>query len=658
MRLFGITLIVRLLQRGPFRIFRRSALPSLLALLSIASSACGLFASRSGLSSGYYLPLTVQLRLAPSVSAAQLTYRDACGETRILSLADPLATTLKRKTGLVFEKVVTDSSHGTPVDGYEDVGVGLLDLELAVTRKINRSYPATVAIGLDFAYSDPSGTVLYGKKLKSIGRGEVEVTDSSCEVRGLDRIAQEAIDAVTDGMATQLGTSTKIRDAAEARRAGIAAPTAIASAPPSPLAAPGGSGEADSAAAAAPAKAAPPAGSGEPAALIFRVIIRDENRNQILHTGETISLEVEVKNEGPGEAVGVEVLVQGTPELVEQIPAVLPVGTIAAGEVKRVSLDGKIGTVKEAMQAELLLGLRSRSPTDQLPSAKKFLVAMMPHTAPEAQAIPVDVDEIPKRMGKLKQPKAIGIAIGIGQFRDSAFQRVKYAAHDAETVANYWQAVLGIPPERVRRLLDTHALKGDLVEVFEEWLPKQADAATVVYLYISGRGTVERATGAVSVTPFDGTATGNPRLYSLRRLQEALLRLPIQRAIVILDLSLEPLPKTEASDRTDSAPPVWEQESDGKDKIMWMVGNRTVQEAHAYDLGQHGLFTYELLKGLAGAADFDKDGTILTGELCAYAKGQVVTIAREQFGNEQEPICIPGPGHGAKVRLQPVAKLK
>jgi hypothetical protein len=585
-------------------------------------------------------------------------YRDACGETKTLSLAGPLSAALKRKTGLVFEKVITEPSEGTPVDGYEDVGVGLVDLDLAVTRKTNRTYPATVAIGLDFAYSDPNGTVLYGKKLKSVCRGDVEVTASSCEVGGLDRIAQDAIDDVTDGMARQLGTATKIRDAAEARRAGTATPTVTASAPSSPIAATGGSGGADSSATIAPTKPDPPAISGDPAALVFRAIIRDQNRNQILHTGETISVEVEVKNEGPGGAVGVEVLVQGTPELVEQIPAVLPVGNIAVGEVKRVSLDGEIGAVKEATQAELLLGLRSRSASDKLSSPKKFVVAMMPHTAPEAQAIPVDVDEIPKRVGKLTQPKAIGLAIGIGQFRESGFPRVKYAAHDADIVANYWQAVLGIPVERVRRLLDAHALKGDLAELFEEWLPKQVDPATVVYLYVSGRGTVERATGAVSLIPFDGTVTGSPRVYSLRRLQEALVKLPIQRAIVILDLSLEPLPKTETAERTESAPPFWEQESEGKDKIMWMVGNRTVQEAHAYDLGQHGLFTYELLKGLAGAADLDKDGAILTGELCAYAKGQVVTMAREQFGNEQEPICIPGPGRGAMVRLQPVAKLK
>ena len=155
--------------------------------------------------------------------------------------------------------------------------------------------------------------------------------------------------------------------------------------------------------------------------------------------------------------------------------------------------------------------------------------------------------------------------------------------------------------------------------------------------------------------PFDGTTTSGARLYSLRRLQEALTRLPISRAIVMIDLSLEHV--SGGNGATQSAP-VWPQEEQGKARIMWMLGNRAVQEAHPFDLGQHGLFTYQLLIGFGGAADIDKDGTILAGELCTYTKGQVLKMAREQFINEQEPLCVPGPGQGAMVRLQPVAKLK
>ena len=619
---------------------------------------CGLFSSRDGAHLGYYLPLTVQLRQAPNVAAAQVTYQDACGQNQVLPFGQQLAESITRKSGLVFEKIVTSPAAGqASVDGYEDVSVGLTNLDLFIPRQVTRSHQATLAIGLDFAYTAADGTVLFTKKLKAAGSGDVEIQASSCNVKGLDKIVKEAITAVTDGMAEQLGMSVKIRQAASAGHAGASAPGAVP--PPSPVAevvpavpvpvlvpipvpVPG------------PAAAAAAATEEQPATLIFRAIIRDENRNQLLHEGENVSLEIEIKNEGPGTAVGVEILVSGTAALVEMIPNVLPVGDIPAGDVKYLSVNGKVGAVSEATQAELVLALRAKSPAVQLPSVKKYLVAVKPANAAEAVAVPVDVDDLPKP-GKLKQPKAVGIAIGIGQFRESSLPRVKYAQQDADIVAKYWTAVGGVPAERIRRLFDSRALKGDLVDAFEEWLPKQADASTVVYVFIVGRGLVDPATGAVSVVPFDGTAASPSRLYSLRRLQESLSKLPVQRAIVMVDLSLEHLPGQDGAGR---AAPVWPQEEQGKERVMWMVGNRAVHDAHHFDLGHHGLFAYQLLKGLGGAADVDRDGTILAGELCTYARGQVAKMAREQFGNEQDPLCVPGPGQGAMVRLQPVAKLR
>ena len=134
------------------------------------------------------------------------------------------------------------------------------------------------------------------------------------------------------------------------------------------------------------------------------------------------------------------------------------------------------------------------------------------------------------------------------------------------------------------------------------------------------------------------------------------MKLPIRRAVVMLDLSLELAPGKEAA---VGIAPLWDQENNsGKERIMWMIGNRSIQEAHSYDQGRHGLFTYQLLKGFGGAADLDKNGTIFTGELCTYTKGQVLKMAHEQYGNEQEPLCLPGPGQGALVRLQPVAQFK
>lgn len=623
-------------------------------LCSLSLTGCGLFSNRDSLGSGYYLPLTVQLRNAPTVAAAQVTYHDACGQAQTLSFGKPLAEAITRKSGRVFQKVVTDGAGAAAIDGYEDVSVGMMKLDLAIPRKVTKSYAATLAIGLDFAYTAADGTVLYGKKLQSFGRGDVDVTESSCEVKGLDKIAEEAIANVTDGMAQQLGTSNKILEAAEARKAG--APRAAGSAPPSPLVTASPSVPvATQTASTSSVTTARGNMSDEPATLVFRAIIRDENRNQLLHQGETVSIEIEIKNEGPGTAAGVEILVSGTAALVDMIPGVLSVGDLAPSDVKRLSVDGKVGAVAEAIQAELVLALRAKSTAVQLPSVKKFLVAVKPANAPDAAMTPVDVDELPKVPGKLKQPKAVGIAIGIGQFRENGMQRVKYAHQDADVMAKYWSVMGGVPAERIRRLFDSRALKSDLAETFEEWLPQQVDPTTVVYVFVSGRGVVEPATGAVSVIPFDGTATSGGRLYSLRRLQEALIKLPILRAIVMVDLSLE---HVSGNDGAGQAVPIWPQEEQGKERIMWMIGNRAVQETHSFDLGQHGLFTYQLLRGFGGAADVDKDGTILAGELCTYTKGQVLRMAREQFVNEQEPLCVPGPGQGATVRLQPVAKLK
>jgi hypothetical protein len=659
--IFGITIVVRSSDLARRTIRCCASVGVVAAVLSSLLAGCSLFQSRSGLKTGYYLPLAVQLREASSVTGAQVNYKDACAQPQSFPIGDLLQEAIKRKTGLVFEKVVTGEKGSTSavLDGYVDVTLGFSHAELVIFQKAKRSYPATMTLGLEFAYLDAEGTVLLQKKLQSSSSGEVEVTsEGTCQVKGIEQVVQEAIEKVTDGMAKHLGESTKVREQVAARKAGAPRPTSSGSPPPLAV-----QGPTEVAPPTLPTVPSPPEATRapvspppeEPTTLTFRAIVRDQNRNLVLHGGEAVAVEVEVKNEGPGEVQGVEIQVSGTPALTEHLSGLITVGELRPGEVKRVTLDGTIGAVKEPIQAELILTLRVGSNSVKLPSAKKFVVAMKPESDAEAALFPVDVDQLPRRAWKLKQPKAVGIAIGLEQFRDAGMPRIRYAARDAEVMAMYFKSIVGIPPDRVRTFVDAQAMKHDMAEVFEEWLPKQVDPTTVVYVYYSGLGVVDGTTGAVSLVPFDGPASTNSRVYSLRRLQEALTKLPIDRAVVMLDVSLEP---TTGTDSSMKVAPIWEPEGSPKDRLMWMVGNRTVQESHRYDPGQHGLFTYQLLKGLGGSADIDKDGMILAGELCTYAKGQVTKMAREQFANEQQPACIPGPGQGAFSRLQPVAQFK
>jgi hypothetical protein len=87
-----------------------------------------------------------------------------------------------------------------------------------------------------------------------------------------------------------------------------------------------------------------------------------------------------------------------------------------------------------------------------------------------------------------------------------------------------------------------------------------------------------------------------------------------------------------------------------------MVGNRKLQEAHASDQGKHGLFTYYLLRGLQGMADLNRDETVTAGELCTYARSQVIQVTREQLRSKQEPLCLPQVGRGGLARIYPIAR--
>lgn len=628
----------------------RCPLAALLAAL-LVSSGCQYFNLRNNAPTNYNLPLTVYVRLDPSIQAAAVDYRDACGQAASLAIHDALNAQLKRRMAQVFERVVLEPGPSAEAsDGVVDVALGLRRVDLFIPRKSNKSYPASVALGLDFSYTDRQGAVLHTKKLQSVITGEVEARAESCNISGLDLVAQETIARVVEGMAEQLGTATKIREQAQLRKGRREATVPAAGQPglpASPLQAPAGVPSQ----AAAVTEAIPPVATAvpsKPTQLSFRTILRDQNQNHVLEQNESFSVEFEVKNEGDAVAEAVAVVLSGHAAIVGGVTTPVALGMLQPGEIRRVAVEGKVGVVAAAEQAELICALQAAANVT-LPSPKKFFVAIKPDAGANAEVLSVDVDQLPGKNGKAVQSQAVGIAIGVGTFRDRAVPAMKLAAHDAEVMGGYFTSVMGLPPQKVKVAVDAKGLKDDWIEIFEQWLPKQAGPNTTAYVYVAGRALVDHETGAVSLLPYDGTASGQTRTFSLARLQRALAKAPVKQAVVMLELSLEPSP---GSDPGRVAPPRWlPQDAGGEpDRLMLMVGNAAVQEAQAYQPGQHGLFTYFLLKGLRGAGDLDKNGTVLTGELCAYVHGQVRAVAQTQSGVAQETLCLPAAGDPSPLR--------
>jgi uncharacterized membrane protein len=89
--------------------------------------------------------------------------------------------------------------------------------------------------------------------------------------------------------------------------------------------------------------------TGEPAQLSFRAIVRDENRDQFLQPDESITIEIEVKNEGPGTAQDVTLMAEGKAELAALFPSEVHLGLLQPGEIKHTSITQRVTASQEAL---------------------------------------------------------------------------------------------------------------------------------------------------------------------------------------------------------------------------------------------------------------------------------------------------------------------
>ena len=596
------------------------------------------------------IPLTPAIWFSPSGMTADVSYQNACHETVAMPMADLLRASIPNKLTRVFTGVTekNESEDFLGSDGVVEVGLSVRRVDVVIPKQLPGEYPASATIGLEMVFLARDGAMLFSKRLEGTGHGTIMVSEQSCEVTGLESIVEEAIGSVAEGLAQQMAQSVPIREYADRRDTWVP----LVSHPVSPS---DRALETDSSADQAATEEQPTvvARMVEPAHLSYRAIIRDESRNRVLEPDESLTLHLEVKNEGRVEADDVVVLVNGKAGLEQVFPSEVLVGSIQPGEIKRLSVTKQVTVPKTDLPGELTLNLRAATPMASIPPPKVFSLVIQ-STRDDATALP-DVDEMPPSLASDQQPKAVIIAIGIGTFHEAQMPVMKYASHDAAVMAEYLHAIGGVPREQMRILLDRQGVLQELEETFDQWLRKRVDAETVLYVFFSGRAVVDSQSGEVLLVPYDGTPFQPGHLYPVTRLKEAVSRLPVRRAILMFDVSLDPSP---GADLTTMPSPDWTSGLDEqrKDVEMWMVGNHNLQEAHVSEQGKHGLFTYELLRGLQGLADLDRDGMVVAGELCLYARGEVARVTRQQSGNKQDPLCLPQVGRGAMARIHPIAK--
>jgi hypothetical protein len=262
-----------------------------------------------------------------------------------------------------------------------------------------------------------------------------------------------------------------------------------------------------------------------------------------------------------------------------------------------------------------------------LPSGEKRPVKTIKH----------DIDELPAMKASLNK-YAYAIVIGIENYRQK-LPKADFASSDAKLVSEYLTKVMGYPEENVVTLLNDQAALGDFVKYFERWLPNNIEKDGRVFIYYSGHGAPNPKTGDAYLVPYDGdpsfiSETG----YSLRRMYDALEKLPAKAITVALDSCF-----SGAGGRSVLAKGM-------RPLVMNLQGNLNLpknvtvlsasggdQTSSTYDEKGHGLFTYFLLKGIKDEEVVSSDGSLKLNNLFSYLKPQVERIARKQYNNEQTP---------------------
>ncbi|MDA2909316.1 caspase family protein [Nitrospiraceae bacterium AH_259_D15_M11_P09] len=589
------------------------------------------------------VPLRVRVELDPSVSQAAIPYKDSCDSPQVLPVGDRLRQMLLVDTRKVFQEVIDreDPSLGIYADAVLRFTLEEQNLELYIPRhEADAEYPAKATLRLRMVLTEaPDGQEIFAGSVKGTGKWTVTTDEGGvdCEVEGVVIPVNDALDELSDQLVNRLRHSAEIQ-AASVRL--LARRQVLASRLPQPTVPP----------------QVPPVGADHrlPQGLSFRVLLEDQNRNRIFEGNEKITIQVEVTNQGPRVAQGVAVALSGTPALVQQFQSPVSVGVLQAGEHKQVTLAATLPPDISEQQSELVVQVIEASGLG-LPSPKRFIAWVRPagDAGDGVEVLSVDVDHIPAKVPGFERKNMYAVVVGIGTYRGDRSPSLPYAKRDAEVVAQYLQTVTGIPEPNVRVLTDEYAVLSDLREAFEGWLTRRAAKDSIVLIYVVGKGLARKNSGEVYLLPYEARSASRYRVYPLAHIVKTLDRLPSKSAVLFFDLSFS---------NKAGAPPrklAWlDAKASGKNRAVIIASSDVAVPSVQFERGQHGLFTYHVLKGLQGSADKDKNGSISVGELFGYLKTRLHEAVRAEGEQAPTAVMIPHLPAGSRLGTLPIGNVK
>ena len=248
--------------------------------------------------------------------------------------------------------------------------------------------------------------------------------------------------------------------------------------------------------------------------------------------------------------------------------------------------------------------------------------------------------------------KRFAVVIGISRYQDSNVVPLKYAARDAKAFYNWLTQNGGYEESNVKLLLNEDATLKNIRQVLFQWLGNTIEE-DLVTIYFAGHGSPDSPDSQENLylLPYDIevnsiAATGFP----MWDVKEALKRSINANKVVIIadachsggigsefDIAYRALRinnKREAElNPIGSGLQELSKVNDGVAVISASGRGELSREGQRWG-GGHGVFTYHLLQGLMGKADYNEDDSVAIGEITSYVSEYV----RRDTKNAQHPL--------------------
>jgi len=558
-------------------------------------------------------PLSASAKLETSSALKDLTlrYTDSCGQLQDVPLGGRLQEALQESLRRTFDRVVSDGADSAdPTDHL--VQVDLVDSSFDLNKEaLYDRAPAVLHLNAIARVYDRTGTLLRQADI-AVSRQErlrLEQLSKNC-----DYIIDPFVQDTTIDFATRVALTAK---QAAGSHNSLSSTEPTAPPPGTPVVPPTLS----------PAPVEQPRSTAATSTTLrFKAHLLDENSDLVLEGGEHIRVRVDVVNTGSTLVENASASLTGTRLALEHFPTtVLRVPPLQPGQTKSLEFVATLPLLAQPEPAEIRVTVEERSGAAAPPQTLSFTIA-------PTGARGDDIDQVSTQVAPVRHPDISVIAIGLSSTLTQQIPSRKHAAHDAETVAKYFQTLGGVPSSNIALLTDRKATSAHIEKTLREWLPARSTKARVVIIYFSGHAMVSPR-GEIMLVPYDGTKTPTS-LYRLSALESVLAKLNPQQAIVIFDGKTAP-----TVDQTKTPiTPRWDLDGENTIRLIAVEGLATGIEDEAH---RHGLFTYYLLRGLRGEADTNRDGKVTFGEMSGFVRQKVAWASKSQFGTTQRPQMIP-----------------